>query len=35
METLDQILANLKKDANAYNNGMTKEAWMQECNRDD
>lgn len=35
LETIDQILANLKKDPNAYNHGMTEQMWMQECNRND
>jgi len=35
METLEQILANLKKDPEHYNHGMTEEAWMQEKQRDD
>jgi len=35
METIDEILANLKKDPNHYNHGMTEAMWMQECNRDD
>jgi len=35
LETIDQILANLKKDQNAYNHGMSEEMWMQEQQRDD
>lgn len=35
METIEQILANLKKNPNAYNHGMSKDMWMQECQRED
>lgn len=35
METIEQILANLKKDPDAYNHGMSESMWMQECNRED
>jgi len=35
IETLDQILVNLKRDPNHYNHGMTEQMWMQECNRED
>jgi len=29
------ILRNLNKDPEYYNNGMSEEMWMQECNRED
>lgn len=35
METIEQILENLKKNPNAYNHGMSEEMWMQECHRED
>jgi len=35
IETIEQILANLKKDHDAYNHGMTEQMWLEECNRDD
>lgn len=35
METIEQILENLKKDPDAYNHGMSEQMWMQECHRED
>lgn len=35
METIEQILENLKKDPDAYNHGMSEAMWLEECNRED
>lgn len=35
LDSISQILMNLRKDPDAYNHGMTEEMWMQEKQRDD
>lgn len=35
LENIDIILANLKKDKEYYNHGMSEEKWMQEQTRGD
>lgn len=35
METIEQILENLKKAPDAYNHGMSEKMWMQEGQRED
>jgi len=35
LENIDTIIANLKKDPEYYNHGMTETMWMQEQQRDD
>lgn len=35
LDSISQILLNLRKDPDAYNHGMTEDMWMQECNRED
>lgn len=34
LESIDEILANLKKDPDHYNHGASQEEWMQEERRD-